>query len=112
MPTARNARGVDVIAYNSDASRFISVQVKALSKRVAVPLGSTLDKVMCDHWIIVNKAATSPAAFILTPSEVKALAAKNEKDGKVSCWLDPPKYDQDSYREAWNRIGHGGVDGF
>ncbi len=28
MPTARNARGVDIIAYNSDATRFIGVQVK------------------------------------------------------------------------------------
>jgi hypothetical protein len=28
MPTARNARGVDVIAYSADASRFVGVQVK------------------------------------------------------------------------------------
>lgn len=48
MPTARNARGVDIIAYNAEASRTISVQVKALSKRSAVPLGSNLDKVMGD----------------------------------------------------------------
>lgn len=33
MPTARNARGVDIIAYSRDASRFVGVQVKALSKR-------------------------------------------------------------------------------
>ncbi len=33
MPTARNARGVDIIAYNQDASRFIGVQVKSLSRR-------------------------------------------------------------------------------
>jgi hypothetical protein len=33
MPTARNARGVDVIAYSRDASRVVGVQVKALSKR-------------------------------------------------------------------------------
>lgn len=36
MPTARNARGVDLIAYSEDASRFIGVQVKALSKRASV----------------------------------------------------------------------------
>ena len=28
MPTARNARGVDIIAYSSDASRFKGIQVK------------------------------------------------------------------------------------
>lgn len=110
MPTARNARGVDIIAYSSDASRFISIQVKALSKRAAVPLGSSLERVMCDHWIIVNKAVTSPTAFILSPNEVRELATRNGKDGKASFWLDPPKYDQDCFREAWERLGHGGVD--
>jgi hypothetical protein len=110
MPTARNARGVDIIAYSADATRFISIQVKALSKRAAVPLGSSLEKVMCDHWIIVNKAATSsPIAYILHPSEVRELATKNEKEGKVSYWLDPPQYDRPQFREAWERLGHGGV---
>ena len=45
MPTARNARGVDIIAYSADASRFLGIQVKALSKRNPVPLGLSLDKV-------------------------------------------------------------------
>ena len=61
MPTARNARGVDIIAYSRDASRFVGVQVKALSKRNPVPLGTSLDKVMGDFWIIVNKVATAPS---------------------------------------------------
>ena len=64
MPTARNARGVDIIAYSRDASRFVGVQVKALSKRNPVPLGTSLDKVMGDFWIIVNKVATAPSAYI------------------------------------------------
>lgn len=111
MPTARNARGVDIIAYSADATRFISVQVKALSKRAAVPLGPSLDKVMCDHWIIVNKAVSeAPVAFILHPHEVKKLAKKNEKAGRVSYWLDPPQYDRDEFRGAWGRLGHGGLD--
>lgn len=40
----RSARGVDIIAYSGDASRFVGVQVKSLSKRNPVPLGSTLDR--------------------------------------------------------------------
>ena len=110
MPTARNARGVDIIAYSADASRTIAVQVKALSKRSAVPLGSSLEKVMGDFWIIINRAVTSPTAFILLPSEVKALAVRNEKDGRCSFWLDPPRYDQPQFKEAWERLGHGGLD--
>ena len=107
MPTARNARGVDIIAYSQDATRKLAVQVKALSKRNPVPLGTTLDKVMCDFWIIVIRVTSSPSAFILLPSEVKELAVRNEKDGRVSFWLQPTSYDQDNFKEKWDRIGRG-----
>ena len=110
MPTARNARGVDIIAYSRDASRIVGVQVKALSKRNPVPLGTSLDKIMGDFWVIVNKVATpTPSAFILLPSEVRERAHRGEKDGRVSFWLQPADYEQDQFREAWERIGHGGV---
>jgi hypothetical protein len=107
MPTARNARGVDIIAYDRSASRFIGVQVKALSKRNPVPLGTTLEKVMGDFWVIVSKVATSPSAFVLLPSEVKERAHRGEKDGRVSFWLQPTDYAQELFREAWERIGYG-----
>lgn len=107
MPTARNARGVDIIAYSQDATRKLAVQVKALSKRNPVPLGTTLDKVMGDFWIIVIRVTSSPSAFILLPSEVKELAVRNEKDGRVSFWLQPTSYDQDNFKEKWDRIGRG-----
>ncbi len=42
MPTARNARGIDIIAYNASGTEFIGVQVKALSKRNPVPLGKSV----------------------------------------------------------------------
>jgi len=108
MPTARNARGVDIIAYSRDASRFVGVQVKALSKRNPVPLGNSLEKCMGDFWVVVNKVTTSsPSAFVMLPSEVQALAHRGEKDGRVSYWLQPNSYDRPEFREAWNRIGHG-----
>lgn len=111
MPTARNARGVDIIAYNEGGSRFLGIQVKALSKRYPVPLGTSIEKCLGDFWIIVNKVATdSPSAFILLPSEIRSLAHRGEKDGRVSYWLQPPSYDQPQFREQWERIGHGGLD--
>jgi S1-C subfamily serine protease len=113
MPTTRNARGVDIIAYSRDASRFVGVQVKALSKRNPVPLGTSLDKIMGDFWVIVNRVASpSPAAFILLPSEVRERAHRGEKDGRVSHWLQPGNYEQEAFREAWKRIGHGGLTPF
>ena len=69
MPTARNARGVDIIAYSSDASRFNGIQVKALSKRSPVPLGQSLEKCMGDFWVVINKVASeAPQAFVLLPA--------------------------------------------
>lgn len=104
MPTARNARGVDIIAYNEDATQFVGVQVKALSKRHPVPLGATLDKIMGDYWVVINRVIDQPTAFVLLPGEVKALAKRGEKDGRVSYWLQPKDYEQDQFREAWHRI--------
>ena len=110
MPTARNARGVDIIAYNEDSSDFLGIQVKTLSRRSPVPLGPSLDKVMGNFWIIVYGAASlSPTAFILLPDEVRELAHRGEKDGRVSFWLQPNRYDCDQYREAWGRVGTGSL---
>lgn len=105
MPTARNARGVDIIAYNHDCSRMISIQVKALSKRNPVPLGTSLDRVMGDYWVVVNNVAGEPQTYILRPDEVKSLAHRGEKDGRVSYWLQPSSYCVEQYHERWDRIG-------
>jgi len=48
MPTARNARGVDLLAYDVSAHIYKGIQAKALSKRNPVPLGNSLDKFMGD----------------------------------------------------------------
>lgn len=108
MPTSRNARGIDVIAYNKEGTDFIGVQVKALSKRAPVPLGKSLDKVMGDFWVVVNNLASeSPRAFILLPDEIKTLAHRGEKEGRVSFWLQPRAYCTPEFEESWERIGFG-----
>jgi hypothetical protein len=107
MPTARNARGVDVIAYDSTGSRFIGVQVKALSRRNPVPLGLDLKKLMGDFWVVVINVQTQPVAFVMRPADVKAAAHKGEKEGRISYWLQPPKYDRPEFRENWDLIGRG-----
>ena len=107
MPTARNARGVDIIAYDSGAVRFIGVQVKALSQRSPVPLGNSLDKVMGDFWVVVNNLVGEPKAFILLPNEVRERAHRGVKDDRVSFWLQPKSYETDEFRAAWHRIGAG-----
>ena len=105
MPTARNARGVDIIAYNHDCTKMISIQVKTLSKKNPVPLGTTLDKVMGDFWIIVNNVAADPQTYVMLPKEVKSLAHRGVKNERVSYWLQPSAYCVEEFHEAWHRIG-------
>ena len=107
MPTARNAKGVDIIAYSADASQFVGVQVKALSKRSAVPLGTSLEKFMGHYWIIINKLASIPEVFILLPSEVKAGAHLAGKDDKAAYWLEAKQYEKPEFKDAWHRIRGG-----
>lgn len=107
MPTTRNARGIDLVAYDKSGKEFGGIQVKALSRRNPVPLGTSLDKIMGDYWVIVNKLAGDPTANVMRPDEVKYLAHRGEKDGRVSFWLQRTSYDSDEYKDAWSRIGFG-----
>ena len=76
------------------------------TKRNPVPLGGSLDKIMGDYWVIVNNVAKEPNVFVLKPDEVRSLAKRNEKDGRVSYWLQPTDYDAPEFKEAWHRIGN------
>lgn len=105
MPTARNARGIDIIAYHGTGADFRGLQVKALGKLVPVPLGKSIDKIAGDFWIIVTQAASAPVCFIMLPSEVMAGAHRGvNKGGIVSYWLQPKAYNIPEYRERWDRL--------
>ena len=104
MPTARNARGIDVVAYNGDASKFLGIQVKSLSKRSAVPVGTSMSKIMGDYWIVVTRIATTPVAYVLSKEEVLARTHKAEKNGKASFWIEPGVYEIEEFRNAWPKV--------
>jgi len=59
MPTCRNARGIDLLAYDANARHFLGIHFKTLSKRNgAVPLGlHAPDNLLGDWWIIVTNIA-------------------------------------------------------
>jgi hypothetical protein len=108
MPTSRNARGIDLLAYDAPAGRYLGIQVKALSELWAVSLGQSIDHLMGDWWIIVAKAATNPECFIMTTDEVRRSAHHNKnKNGQISYWLEKNDYNTDEYCEGWHRIGRG-----
>ena len=68
MPTARNAKGIDILIYSQDAERKLTIQVKALSKRNPVPLGTKLDNLFGDFFVVCNNVASdTPECYVLTP---------------------------------------------
>ena len=108
MPPAGNARGVDFLAHSQDGSRKLTIKVRALSRRNAVPLGATLDNFLADYMVVCRRVIeANPEGFILTTEEVKELANRNEKDGKVSYWLELRDYESEQFRERWDRMGSG-----
>ena len=106
MPTSRNARGIDILAYSRDCSHIISLQVKTLSKKTPVPLGKDISKIIGDFWVIVNDVLNDPKVYILAPEEVKKKAHRGEKDGRVSYWLQATSYELDKFKDAWQRLGN------
>ena len=104
MPTVRNARGSDLIVTNDDETVYFGVQSKALSKRVPVPLGLSLERLRSVWWIItINANTDNPVCFILQLDEVRALAFRSRDAGAY--WLQPNAYDRAEFREAWHRLG-------
>jgi hypothetical protein len=105
LPTTRNARGVDIIIYDLDGERKLTIQVKTLSKKNPVPFGSKLE-VMADFVIICAEIfSESPKVYILKREEVKKMVKKMMKDNRVSYWLQPKDYER--YRNRWEVIGKG-----
>ncbi|SPU43064.1 hypothetical protein [Brevundimonas diminuta] len=106
MPTIRNARGSDLIVTDGDETIFFGVQSKALSKRQAVPLGTALEGLRSDWWVITIKAnSDAPTCFVMTGDEVRQSASQDKNGGRF--WLEPRDYDRDEYRDGWARIGTG-----
>ncbi len=104
----RSTRGVDFFANSRNGSHKLTIKVRALSRRSAVPLGATLDNLLADYMVVCRKVIeTNPECFILTTEEVKELANRNEKGGEVSYWLELRDYETEQFRERWDRMGSG-----
>ena len=58
MPTARNTRGIDIVCFSVDGKTVRTIQVKSLTKAYTVPLGTDIEKIMGDFWVIVNSLGT------------------------------------------------------
>lgn len=103
MPTTKNTAGIDIVCINRDGTQRRTIQVKGLSKRPAVPLGRSLDKIMGDFWVVVNQLSTGqPQLYILSADEVRERAVP---DSKGQYWLPAKTYERNEFNDKWDRIG-------
>jgi hypothetical protein len=104
-PTARKAKGPDVVIESEDAKRTWRLKVRSLSKRDPVPLGK--DPHIDADWVVVctRVRTDSPSCYVMNPDEVGRLANR-DKHGE-NHWLEPPQYDTEEFAERWDRIGSG-----
>lgn len=100
MPTARNAKGADIIAYTPDQKRFFTIQIKAMSKLTNVSLGYSLDALDCEWWIVVADVYDDPVAYVLTRDEI----VKTAKLYGDTYWAQGSQFDTELTRNRWNRI--------
>ncbi|MGP8125687.1 MAG: hypothetical protein ACLQEQ_07495 [Nitrososphaerales archaeon] len=78
LPTSRNARGVDIVAYDQKGRRRHTIQVKTLSKRDPIPLGNDPSTLFADYLIICRKVITDkPELFIAKMSTAKRKAERH-----------------------------------
>jgi len=108
LPTSRNTKGVDIIIFSQKAQRRYTIQVKSLSKRDPVPLGSSLENLFGDFLIICRKVFDNkPEIFIAKISDVKngSLIHEGIRNERKSYWLQPKDYEQ--FKDNWEIIGEG-----
>jgi hypothetical protein len=101
MPTSRNARGVDIVAFDQAAEKKITVQVKSLSKGPVVPMGKDPHPI-ADYLVVARGVDGKDPQFFV--------ARRDQLENKIKCygkkyWLQPAEYER--FKDKWTMIGGG-----
>ena len=99
---------MDIIVFSPKAQQKYTIQVKSLSKRELLPLGSSLDSLFGDYLIICKKVfEDKPEIFIIAVNDLKNkdLIHEQIKNNIKSYWLEPKNYEQ--FKDNWEIIGDG-----
>jgi len=103
--TTRNARGADMFAINANESVLHPIQSKGLSKKSAVPLGTSLERLRSRWWVITAGATSNiPVCYVMTLDEVKDRASQDNGKNRAF-WLEAKNYMLPEFEEAWDRLG-------
>jgi len=105
LPTSRNAKGIDAVLYNQQATTTHTVQVKALRKRDPVPISK--DSLMAEYFIVCRKVFDEkPEIFVAKTKDIKPrIHEGTNAKGKKSYWLQPKMYEE--FIDNWDVLGMG-----
>ena len=108
LQTSRNAKGVDIIIYNQDATKTRTIQVKSLRRRDSVPIGRNPDSMFADIVVLCTKVLSeNPTTYVLRKKEFHSLVKYSMIAGEKMWWLQPVDYE--TFQDKWNKIGMGFV---
>lgn len=105
MTTSRNAKGVDIMAYNEDVKIIHKIQVKSYTERQAISFGNKVE-IFSDFYVIVTYVYKKPVVYLLKGSEVEPLIRKQKEQN----WLEIEDYEKNEFLENWEKIGCGWVE--
>ncbi len=106
MPTARNAKGVDIVGYDENGKAF-TVQVKTLTKRNAIPLTGNGSHLMADYFVVVVLEGKYSGMYVWTREEMRKanISIFTGKDGKKQHWFESKVWTKDAASaNAWEKI--------
>lgn len=112
LPTIKNARAVDIIAYNELGDKTISIQAKGYTNTESVGSFSDKEKIIADYYVVANHVYENPDTYILTRREV----IENLTENKNGFWLEKSRktsekyYMKPEFLESWEKIGYGFAD--
>ena len=89
MPTSRNAKGIDIVAYSND-EECVGIQVKTITNPVNIYFGKKVEYIF-DYLVVVvinpfaNLNDKAPVVYVLSKDETKHIMTQYGKD--MHYWL-------------------------
>lgn len=106
LPTSRNARGIDILAYGKYGEKFHTIQAKGYTQRAAIGPFKEKSDAIADFYIVAWDVYRLPRTYILTKDEVESLLTPHK--GKY--WVEYKDYGKTDFLEKWDKIGFGFYD--
>ena len=105
LPTSRNAKGIDILAYGKHGEKFLTIQAKGYTQTAAIGPFIKRTDVIADFYIVACDVYCSPRTYILSKNEVELLLTPPDKKGYL--WVQFKDYGKPDFLGKWDKVGFG-----